>query len=491
MAGASYRNEDWRKLEGWANGVPDGEDEYHYISQGDPDSRRSADDGTTYRGESYFGRITYNYADKYLLSATMRADGSSKYQEKWGYFPSVGLGWVVSEEDFMSKQNLVDHLKLRASYGMLGNDKVPASDGFASVMMNQGTSGVFGDVLFPGYVNQNYFSSLKWEVVKEFNIGVDMAFLDRRLNAEFDYFHRLTDNAVISTPLPMGAGSILDNSGQILNSGLEFSLNWSDKIGKDFKYHASLNLSTLNNEVKDLKGIPYLYGGSAEFRTITKVGESINSYYGYKVEGVYQTQEQVDNDPIAQKYGLQPGDLMYEDVNGDDSIDDKDRQILGSALPTFTYGGSLGFEWKNLDFGMTFMGVMGNEIVNQKRGNRRWQGEINYDADMVKNRWTGAGSTNKYPSAAGSVRPWNVANFSSFLVEKGDFFRIQNIQIGYNFNNLSLSGMQGTRIRVYVSADNPLTVFDYNGFTPEIASGFDNQVYPMYSTYTFGLKLTF
>ena len=492
MLGHSMRGENWRQLEGSAENVPGGEPEYKYISQGTADSRRSSDNGTSYNGISFFGRVMYDYAGKYLLSATMRADGSSKYQEKWGYFPSVGVGWVMSEEDFMSGQRVFDYLKIRGSWGKLGNDKIQPSDGFASIETGLDASGVFGDVLVPGYINQSYFSYLRWEVVDEVNAGFDAGFLNNRLSAEFDYYRRVTKNAVIATPLPMGAGELLGNNGKILNEGFEITLNWSDKIGSDFRYNIGLNFSTLRNRVQDLNGTPYIYGGSAEFRTITKVGEAINSFYGLKQIGVYQTQEQIDADTdegrIARKYGLKPGDFIYEDLNGDGSIDDQDRQIIGDALPNFTYGGSLGFEWKNVDFGLSFMGVTGNQIVNEKRGIRRYQGDINYDREWVENRWTGAGTSNTYPSAEGSVNPWNIAKFSSFLIEKGAYFRIQNIQVGYTFQHI---GQKGPKLRLSITAERPFTAFSSNGFTPEIADGFDRQVYPLAASYSFGVRLTY
>lgn len=501
MLGNSLRNETWSKLEGSANNVPGGKDEYMYIGQGDADTRRGTDDGTAYRGLSYFGRVTYDYASKYLLSATFRADGSSKYQEKWGYFPSVGAGWVISEESFM-KDKFFDFLKLRASWGKLGNDKVPASDGFASIKTKTdddpyATTGIFNGIAIPGYTMNSFFSWLAWEVVTETNVGVDFAFFNNRLNGEIDYFHRTTSQAVINADLPMGQGKLLGNSGEILNEGFEFTLNWNDKVGKDFKYNIGLNLATLNNEIKSLVGgLPYIYGGSAEFRTISKVGSSIDAFYGHEVIGVYQTQEQVNADPVAVANGLKPGDFIYRDVNSDGKINDEDRVIMGSYLPDFTFGGNIGFAYKNIDFSIAFQGQVGNKIVNEKRGLRRWQGEINYDEDMVVNRWTGPGSTNKYPSAAGSVNPWNVAKFNTFFVENGSNFCIQNIQVGYTIKNLIPKDKNGLMLRLSLNAERPFDFFTYNGFTTNvtkdgIANGFDSQTYPIASVYSFGIKLIY
>ncbi len=503
MVGNSIREENYRNLKGEATGVPDGHDEYYYLHQGNADGRITDDDGTTYRGVSYFGRIAYNYKGRYMLSATMRADGSSKYQEKWGYFPSIGAAWNVSEESFMKDIKWIDYLKLRASWGKLGNDKIKASDGFASIKQEMGTSGIFGGSAIPGYTNLVYFSWLGWEVVNETNIGVDFRTLDNRLNFEADWYYRLTENAVINAPLPMGAGNLLGNNGEILNTGIEMSLNWSDRIGKDFSYYIGANITTLHNEVKDLNGLPYLYGGSAEFRTISQIGGELNAYYGHEIEGVYQNATEIAADPVAVANNLKPGDFKYKDQNKDGKIDDNDRVVLGSYIPNFNYGINLGFSYKNFDFSAVMQGQTGNQIVNRKRGDRRWHSEINYDADMVKNRWTGEGSTNSYPSAAGTVNPWNIAKFNSFFVEDGSYFRLQNIQAAYTFPKKDFGKFKMPSIRVSLTAERPLTVFKANSFTPELtgtnddgtmsdaAIGFDQQVYPLAATYTLGLRIIY
>lgn len=504
MAGNSVREENWRNLWGEATGVPGGFDEYLYLNQGNADGRKTGDDGTTYRGVSWFGRISYDYKGKYLFSATMRADGSSKYQEKWGYFPSVGAAWNISEEDFMKNVSWVNYLKLRGSWGKLGNDKIQASDGFASITQNMDTSGIFAGAAVPGFTNLVYFSWLGWETVNETNLGLDFHTLNSRLKIEADWYYRLTQNAVINSPLPMGAGNLLGNNGEILNTGVELSVNWSDKIGKDFNYYIGANISTLHNEVKSLNGSPYLYGGSAEFRTISKVGGELNAYYGYEVAGVYQNEAEIAADPVAVANGLEPGDFKYVDQNGDGKIDNNDRTTLGSYVPNFTYGLNLGFSYKNFDFSMSMQGVTGNQIVNRKRGDRRWHSDLNYDADQVENRWTGEGSTNSYPSAAGSVKAWNIANFNSFFVEDGSYFRIQNIQLAYTFPQKQFNKVKMPSIRLSLTADRPFTFFKANSFTPELSGtknadgtmptssyGFDEQVYPLAASYTLGLRITY
>lgn len=500
MLGQSSRSENYRYLWGRAPGVPGGKEEYMYISLGNAAGRTTGDAGTTFNGVSVFGRVSYDYEGRYLLSATMRADGSSKYQEKWGYFPSFGAAWVLTEEGFMKDQAVTEYLKLRASWGKLGNDKVPASDGFASITQDQGTSGVFGPSLIPGYTNLVYYSWLDWEVVNEFNVGLDANFLNSRLSLELDYYRRVTENAVISTPLPMGAGNLLGNNGKIRNSGLEVSLNWNDRIGNDFSYNVGFNITTLKNKVKNLNGLPYIYGGTAEFRTISRVGGSLGAYYGYELEGVYQTQQEIDNDPVAVNYNakqqtdatkIMPGDFRYVDRNHDGIIDAADRTVLGSYLPDVTYGINAGLSYKGLDFSIVMQGQGGNQIVNRKRGDRLWQPDINYDAAQVEGRWTGPGSTNRYPSAAGSVKSWNISRFNSFYIEQGAYFRIQNIQLAYTFDSFKLRAFNFPSVRLSFTAERPFTRFHTNGFTPEVPDGFDTQVYPMAATYTFGLRIMY
>lgn len=494
MIGQSARQESYRYLKGTASNVPGDEEEDLYLNQGNSDGRTVSDDGTTYRGLSYFTRLSYNYADKYLLSATMRADGSSKYQKKWGYFPSVGVAWVMSNEPFMKDQHFFNYLKLRASWGKLGNDHVAASDGFASIKSGSNSySGVFGNTTVAGYQNLSYFSWLRWEVVNETNVGMNFSILNRRLNVDLDYYYRLTNNAVINTTLPLGAGTLAGNNGKIANSGVEMQLNWNDKIGKDFIYSVGANFSTLRNRVKSLNNAPYIYGGSAESRTIDLVGHEMNSFYGWKVLGVYQNAAEIAADPVAVANGLEPGDFKYQDVNGDKTIDDKDRKVLGSNTPTYAYGLNLGLQYKCFEFNLIGQGQGGNKIYNRKRALRYAQANYNFDEDFYKNRWTGEGSSNTYCSAKAMMKGWNNGHTTSFFVEKGDYFRIQNIELAYNFKNLKIGGYTLPLLRLSMNAERPLTIFNTKGFTPEItdSNGWDTNVYPLTANYTFGLRLNF
>lgn len=421
---------------------------------------------------------------------TFRADGSSKYNDKWGYFPSIGAAWVISQEPFMKNQNIFDYMKLRASWGKLGNDKIAASAGFASI---QNVQSVFGpNTAIDGFINTTNFSWLGWEVVNETNVGVNFSTLKNRLNADIDWYYRLTDNAVISPKLPMSGELLAGNNGQILNTGIDLSLNWNDKIGQDFNYNIGVNLSYLHNEVKSLKGNMKIIKGG---KTVNMVGETMNSFYGYKVIGIYQTPEQCAADPIAVANGLEPGDFIYEDVNGDHVIDGNDKQVLGSYVPSFTYGFNAGFSYKNFDFSLTTYGQAGGELWNRKRALRYAADYYNFDRAQYENRWTGAGSTNEHPSAKALLKTWNKSdsNNASYFVESSNYFRIQNITLGYSFKNLKIGSYVMPGLRLSLTADRPFTTFKANSFTPEVsdAEGWDTEVYPLTSTYTFGVQIDF
>lgn len=491
MLGVSMRQERYNMISGTATNVPEGADEWKYLVLGNKEGSTVTDDGWRYRGLSYFTRLNYSFDDRYMLMFTFRADGSSKYNDKWGYFPSVGAAWTITNEEFMADQKAFDYLKLRASWGKLGNDKIAASAGFANVNVVQAVFGTNNPL--DGYKNTSNFSWLGWEVVNETNVGLSLATLRNRLSADIDWYYRMTENAVISPMIPMTTNTIAGNFGEVLNSGIDLSLNWNDKINKDFSYNIGFNLGWLHNEVKSLKGeLNYIKDGG---KVVQMVGEKMNSYYGYKVVGIYQTAEECANDPIAVANNLQPGDFKYQDVNGDDKIDGQDKQVLGSYIPDITYGFNLGFQYKNFDFALSTYGQAGGELWNRKRALRYAQSDYNFDKAQFENRWTGAGSTNEHPSAAALIRTWNVSdsNNASYFVEKSNYFRIQNITLGYSFKNIKMGNYTMPGIRLTLTADRPFTTFKCNSFTPELsdAAGWDTEVYPLTATYTFGVQIDF
>ncbi|MCT4587423.1 MAG: TonB-dependent receptor [Carboxylicivirga sp.] len=493
MAGSSYREESSKWLWGSAEDVPGAKEQYWYIDAGqNKDSHLTGDGGTKYYGQSYFSRLSYNYNGKYMLYATMRADGSNKFENTWAYFPAIGAGWVISEENFMKDIEVIDFLKLRFGWGELGNDKIPRSDGSAATYVNYVG---LGNERVAGTVTSNNINILRWEVTEETNIGFSASLLGNRLDLEADYYSRDTKDAAIyvNTPVIMGGG--LKSAGVIRNSGFEFAVSWNDKITSDLSYIIGATLSTNKNEVRELFGQEYIDGGTAEFRQRTMVGEPLMAFYGWEIDGVFQNQAEIDADPVAIANGLEPGDFRFKDKQkqgeeGYGVIDDNDRVVLGSYFPDVMYGANIGLQYKNLQFTTNIMGQAGNKILNRKRGEVIWTNDTNWDADLAKNRWHGEGTSNKYPSSKGLRKGWN-QKMSDYLVEDGAFFRIQNIQLAYTMNNKTLFGTKMPDTRISFTAERPLTAFSYNGFSPEVSNGIDNQVYPIPAVYTIGLNLKF
>lgn len=487
LAGTSFRDEAYDQLQATGLNFPtDGENTWYLDQSETIPVDNVGDGGSRNYGLSYFSRIAYNYKHKYLLYGTFRADGTSKYQEKWGYFPTVGAGWVVSEEDFFNVKG-VDYLKLRASWGELGNDKIAPSDG--AITTNVVTTAI-DDVLTTGTTTTSAYSSLSWEVVEEWNLGLSSLFANERLSLEVDYFNRDTRNAVIPVNIPLVGGTVRRNVGIIRNTGLEISASWTNQTDFGLTYSFGGNVASLKNEVVDLYGQEYIDGGTAEFRQRSIVGEPVLAFFGREVVGVYQNQAEVDADPIAVANGLEPGDFIYKDQNGDGILDDDDRVVLGSYLPSLTYGGYISLGYKNFDLSVNVLGQAGNKILNRKRGEVIFTNDTNMDADLAINRWHGEGTSNEYPSSKGIRKGWN-QKLSDYFIEDGDFFRIQNVQLGYTLQGAK-TGINGfPNLRVYLTADRPLTLFNYNGFNPEVSDGIDRQTYPIPAVYTAGINVKF
>ncbi len=498
MAGQSTRIERFSAMNGSGINVPNYDSQSMYISNGSNSGSLVSDTSPApyrYHGVSFFTRGTYNYADRYLATLTFRADGSSKYNKKWGFFPSVGLGWVLSSEPFMQKQDVVDFLKLRLSWGLLGNDNVPANSTVILGSVGTAVSGLFGENLVDGIgaqtVLQNY---LRWEVVSEYDAGADFAFFDNRLSGELDYYNRTTDNVVFYVPIATGGGTaeLLSNNGKVRNSGVELTLGWSDFVNENFRYNIGLNLTTVSNKVIELQGRDYIPGASVRgnYSTRTQVGYPIGAFWGYEIDGVFASEQEAQNYPVQQAIKA-PGYFKYRDIDGNGVIDEADKTYLGSPIPVLTGGVDFGFLWKNLDFSIGFYAQIGNKILNAKRMNRDVFTDGNYDLDFYQNAWRPDRPSQTYPSAAAYNTAF-IQQANSFFVEDASYFRVQNIQVGYSFRNLNWVNS----IRVSLTAQRPFTFFRYNGFTPEvggspIATGVDTSTYPMQGIYTLGLQMSF
>ena len=503
MLGQSTRMQFNSWLNGVANSVPNFDAASRYLVNGSYKNQTATDGASRYNGVSFFARGTYNYAEKYLATFTLRADGSSKYQEKWGIFPSVGLGWNISDEDFMKDIQVLNYLKLRASWGMLGNDNVPANDINIAGRSGVDSSAVFGDTLVDGMGAQTVYQNfLRWEVVTETNVGADFALLDSRLSGEIDWYHRVTDRVVFHAPIATGGGvaSLLANNGKVLNTGVELSLKWADKIGPDFSYNVGMNATINHNEVLALEGRDNIPGGyvNGVASTLTQVGYPIGAFWGYQVDGVFQSKKEAMADGVPLHKDTGAGYFRYHDFAGaedggpDGKITEADRVYLGSPLPWLMLGLNLGFDWRGFDFSMVVNANIGNKIFNAKRLNKQVFPAGNYDYDFYINAWSKDAPSDTYPSPKALTSGF-MAQSNSFWIEDGSMLRIQNVQLGYTLKNVLKDG----RVRVYVSAQRPLTLFGYHGFTTEIggspiATGIDSSsVYPMQAIYTAGVNLSF
>ncbi|MET0638269.1 MAG: TonB-dependent receptor [Chitinophagaceae bacterium] len=517
LGGQSVREERFRSSQMITDSVS-AQQEFWYSDQGSRRPTGYNETGFRNASVSFFGRLSYDYDGKYLLTATFRADGSSKFQEKWGYFPSVGLGWVISDEKFMSDQNVFSFLKLRGSWGKLGNDNIRPSPGYAVVSTGNDFGGVYGSTATTngqtqtGFQVQPITGSVIWEVVNEWDGGIDFTMLKERLKGSVDYYNRVTEDLAFERPLPGINITQYGNFGNVRNSGIEIVLNWADKIG-DLNYSFGGNLSTLKNRLTSLGvgGLKNLPGGIPEFPTQSMVGEPFNYFLGFEVIGIYQNAAEVAADPIGVANNALPGFFRYKDQNGDRVLDANDRINLGNYLPKVTYGFNLNLDYKKFDLGIVFQGVGGNKILNYNRTQRQKFPDVNGDRKFVTGLWTGEGSTNKFPSAFATTQAFN-NTASSFYVESGSYLRLQNVQLGYNFK--VGKGDSGPEMRVYVTADRPKIWTKYSGVTPEIAPpsqlakdrsagptntppaftsgiGYDSNVYPTTAVYSFGVRITY
>ncbi len=488
--------------------VPNGSTGDHYLNLGNPANRYVSDNGSLNTVASYFGRVNYSYKSKYMLTASLRGDGSSKFSgsNKWGVFPSVGGGWVISQENFMKDQKVFNLLKLRGSWGKIGNMSVPANLSVLTVNSGYVYVGGNGSTAGGSSITTIVPPTTYWERGVGTDIGVEAAVLDSRLSAEIDFYNRKTEKAIFDIPILGSLGttgsSIIGNQATFQNQGFEFLVNWKDHVNNDFSYSISANLAINNNKVLDVStGANPIYQavgttGSNNFNTRTVAGEPIGEFYGLKVIGVFQSATDIAAYKTASGTVIQPnakpGDFKFQDVNGDGVIDDKDRIVLGNPNPKISYGFNTTWTYKAFDLTLDFQGVAGVDIYNANLGLR--YGTENFSQDFYNKRWHGVGTSNTYPST--NIGGGQNYRSNSFYVENGSYFRVRNAQLGYTFPKLISEKIKLSKLRIYANAQNALNLFSYRGFSPEIGggptkAGIDVNVYPLYATYTFGVNVTF
>jgi TonB-linked SusC/RagA family outer membrane protein len=483
-----------------------------YLSNGSIDGLSANDWGSLIRSTSYFGRLFYSYKDRYLLTATFRRDGSSTFpeEERWGNFPSVGIGWVASEEGFLDNVEAINFLKVKASWGLLGNNQVPQNaftvtvnnwDGYSVVYGPYGSSAIQQGASITSLVEP----LLRWEIVEEYDAGIEAVMFNNKLNMDLGYYRRMTRDAIFPVPLIGTAGtsgsSYLDNNADILNTGIELTLNWSTQVNERFSYNIGGNFSFNHNEVFRLEpGTLPFYDANAfngALATYTQEGHPVGEFYVMETDGIFQNFDEVNNytaeDGSMIMPDAVPGDFRYVDQNEDGILDNDDRIPYGSYTPKYIYAFNMGVNYRGIDFSLEMQGIGGNKIYNAKRIGR--YGNENYDAEFAEMRWHGDGSSDTYPSA--DVAGGKNAFPNTFFVESGAYFRIRNIQLGYTLPKGISDRIFSESIRIYLSAQNPFTTFAYNGFSPEIpggspsTAGMDYGVYPLSRTTSFGVTLNF
>jgi len=456
---------------------------------------------------SQFARVNYSYNDTYLLNASIRHDGASEfYPNSYGWFPSVGAGWVVSNESFMKDQHFFDNLKVRGSYGIIGNAVVPINPTTLTVT-NDPTqyTAVFGNpqaTAAGASINTVVPPTITWEKSIGTDFGIEGSVLHDKLAFEADYYNRETKDAIFNIPIPGSTGEngpnggILGNQADIRNRGFEFTLTWKQQVSSDVFYSISPNLGINNNVVLSvLSGNNPIYSGGSgiangALATRTVQGEPIGEFYGYKVTGIFQTANQVAHSPQAGT--AQPGDFIYQDTNADGQITSTDRVNLGNPNAKYGYGVNTYLKVKNFDLTIDLQGRADVSVYNANTAYRF--GNENITQDFYDNRWHGYGTSNTYPSMNVGSTLNSAPN--SFYVSSGAYFRVRNAQIGYTIPGELLRKWKIQSIRIYANAQNAINVFGYKGFSPEIGGGvlnegIDSNVYPLYATYNFGVNVTF
>ncbi|WP_028786410.1 TonB-dependent receptor [Terrimonas ferruginea] len=440
---------------------------------------------------SYFGRVSYSFRDKYLLNATYRREGNSNYSPsgRWNNFASIGLGWVVTDEDFFKVKN-IDFLKLRAAYGTVGNGLGISPNVFRPIL-NNANAGVFGPNVYPAVV-PDYVADpdLKAETTRGIDVGMELRTLSNKLSLDVNFYNRKTVDILSFITLPSTSLRFFTNLGTITNQGIEVSASYNNRIGKDLTYRIGGNLSYNDNNVESIgDGITFqLLGNGGVNRTAT--GYSIGYFYGYRQIGIYQSTAELDKAPHFSN--SLPGDIAYADTNGDGVLDDKDRTFLGTPFPRWNFGGNISLGYKNFDFMIELQGVGGNKIYTQRR--TATFATLNYETNRL-DAWTGAGTTNIEP-ILDNTRSNNFL-FSSYYLEKGDYLRIRTLQLGYTFGQNAFRKIGAQSLRLFISGQNIATFAYATGYSPEvplsspIAGGADNGAYPVPAVYTFGLNLIF
>lgn len=505
LAGYTYQDSRYRLLRGSGQGMPESIFELDAASGGLFASGSSTRSVMT----SILGRVFYSYKNRYLLTATIRRDGSSKFgsNNRYGNFPSVSVGWNIAEEDFM-KTNVtwLDQLKLRGGYGVLGNQEIDDYQYVSVVSTGINYPDGNGNLIQGAFPKIFATPDIKWEETSMTNIGIDFMALQNRMTLTADWYVKNTKDILLRVPIPISTGGSNDpirNAGKIRNKGFEFNLGWNDKINKDFSYGINF-LGTFNkNEVIEMGAESQaitggtIHGGTYTSRTLA--GYPIGGFWLVPTDGYFNSTEEVQQyqkDGVLIQPSAEPGDIRFKDTNNDGTINDQDRVYCGSPFPKFTYSINGNITYKDFDFAIGFQGVTGNKIYNATRLELEdvTRG-TNYLASAL-DYWTPSNQNAAHPRLIWNDPNRNARSESDRYLESGSYFRLRNLQIGYTIPTALFNGFI-QKARVYVNADNLFTISSYSGYSPDVNStdvysrGFDEFMYPNNRTFMLGLNVTF
>jgi len=494
FAGASRLSENYDNLNGFRRGIPD--PDLAELNAGSASTATNNGTSTEYLLLSVFGRLNYSYDDKYLFEANLRHDGSSRFPKgsNYGLFPSFSAGWNIAKEAFLENSSLIQELKLRGSWGKLGNDN-PLASASSSVLnypyqstFSYNNNYPFGGILNTA-ANQSMYSNsgLTWETTTMANIGFDLAVLQNKLRFTFDYYEKTTDNILYALPIPstVGFSPSYQNAGSMENKGFEFSANYSGQIGEDFKFDVGANLSDVKNKITDLRGTDYMTtdGNNNTFGYFA--GTPFGAYYGYQADGIFQTQAQVDAH-ATQTGNTAPGDLIYRDQNGDGVINAADRVYLGSNIPRFTYGFNLNLSYKGFDFSTLLQGVAKVDISTLVMQRAPVSTDGNFK-DIHQDSWTPTNTSAAFPRLLTANQNYQS---SSFWINSGSYLRVKSMQLGYSLNTDVAARLGISKLRIFASGQN---LFTFSKLADDIdpESPNENRYYPQVKTFTFGLNANF
>ena len=500
VAGHTFQRESYHTLA--AKGVSMPEPYYLQINNGE------TRDANSYESEhvltSYIGRINYDYGERYLFQATVRRDGSSRLSNdgRWGWFPSASVGWRIDKEPFFNVDpQLVSLLKLRASYGVLGNENIGDYQFMATMARGNYTYSFDGNKVTGSAISDYVNTAIKWEKKKTLDVGLDYAMFGGKLEFNADWYRAVSEDLLYSVPVPAEAGatngSVTMNAATMVNSGLEFALAWHD-YGHDLKYDISANVTLPRNKVTSLgMGESTRIDGNC----ITTVGDEVGKWYGYVYEGIFQSQDEIDNRINAEglhvnQNGAQPGDVAYKDVNNDGEITADDRTVLGSGMSKFQFGLSFRLEYKGFDLNVATFGAAGYQVADYvDMALRSSYGATNKSVDLI-NAWTPENPSTTVPrvywASTGSITN---DMFSSRYLQNGAYWKISNVELGYNFPDKWFKNVI-SGVRVYVSGQNLATISKYRGYNIDFAGGtftpgYNYCSYPTPMTVMFGVNLSF